>query len=155
MKLADAKEFAHTIMDTRGLRELGWTFEFDKARRRFGCTHFHTKTISVSKVLTELNDEKAVHDTILHEIAHAIAGYDAGHGYQWKSVARVLGCSAERTYSSKQVVTPPKRWKGICPNCSREVLKHRRGEIACGVCCKVHNDNNFTREYLFIWKENK
>ena len=32
-------------------------------------------------------------DTILHEIAHAIAGVEAGHGPAWKAVAQRLGAT--------------------------------------------------------------
>lgn len=38
-------------------------------------------------------------DTILHEIAHVVAGCDHGHGIEWQRVALRLGCSANRCHN--------------------------------------------------------
>jgi len=67
-----ARILAVTLMQQHGL--VGWTFKFDHARRRFGCCNFTRRTISLSRPLTFLNDDAEVRDTILHEIAHALAG---------------------------------------------------------------------------------
>lgn len=40
--------------------------------------------------------EKEVTNTILHEMAHVIAGFEAGHGPTWKRIARSIGCDAMR-----------------------------------------------------------
>ncbi len=56
------------------------------------------------------NDESAVLDTILHEIAHAIAGIEADHGPAWKAVCRQIGCRPEQ-YASKEVVTMKYKWQ--------------------------------------------
>lgn len=32
-------------------------------------------------------------DTIKHEIAHVLAGSEAGHGVRWKHFARIVGCN--------------------------------------------------------------
>lgn len=57
-----------------------YRFRFDKATRRFGCCWGNLKLITLSKTLTEMNDESEVLNTILHEIAHAIAGNNHGFG---------------------------------------------------------------------------
>ena len=38
-------------------------------------------------------DPREVRDTILHEIAHALAGAKAKHGPAWKAIARRLGAT--------------------------------------------------------------
>ena len=154
MSLSEAQAIAHKIMDTRGIREMGWTFGFDNSVRRFGCTHYDTKSITISRKLTELNEADVVEQTILHEIAHVIAGHSAGHGYQWQNVASILGYKGERCYSSATVVTPPTKWVGTCPNCNRSTDRHRKSKgLACGKCCDKYNNGNWSSNYIFSWKE--
>ena len=82
MKLDDAARLARTLMDYHCLGT--WVFRFDRAIRRFGCCNWTTRTISLSAVLTRSNTDEQIRDTILHEIAHALAGPRAGHGKLWK-----------------------------------------------------------------------
>ena len=60
-----------------------WLFEFDRSKVRFGRCHYGRKEISLSRHLVELNDEAEVRETILHEIAHALAPW----GWAWAEVA--------------------------------------------------------------------
>lgn len=68
-----------------------WSFRWNRRQRAFGLCHYGRNTIELSRVLTETETEYATRQTILHEIAHAIAGFHAGHGPEWKMVARRLG----------------------------------------------------------------
>lgn len=72
MELAEAAAVAQQAMEIYGLR--GWRFKFDNAKRRFGCCNYRTQTISLSRYVTELNSRDNVIDTVLHEVAHALAG---------------------------------------------------------------------------------
>lgn len=40
----------------------------------------------------------AVENVILHEIAHALAGQEAGHGPRWRAVALWIGCDGAVFY---------------------------------------------------------
>lgn len=72
-------------------------------------------------------------DTVLHEIAHAIAGHKAGHGPAWKAIARKVGarpvrCSAALPVSPVQVVTLScSICKGPMTATPRQAAKARRG----------------------------
>lgn len=77
----------------------GWKFQWDNAKRRLGYCRFGPKIISLSRTLVLETTLEQIEDTILHEIAHVMAGYRAGHGWQWKRVARSIGCSAERCHN--------------------------------------------------------
>lgn len=68
--LEDAKILAELWIEHHNL--VGWSFEFDNAQKRFGCCNFNKKRITLSRILTTLNSEAEVEDTILHEIAHAL-----------------------------------------------------------------------------------
>jgi hypothetical protein len=74
-----------------------WSFGFDHARTRAGLCNFTDKRISVSRHLAAKYEDDEVHQILLHEVAHAIAGPRAGHGPQWKSIAFELGYDGKRT----------------------------------------------------------
>jgi predicted SprT family Zn-dependent metalloprotease len=149
MEPRDAATTARQLMDLYGLKE--WRFVFDNAKRRFGCCNYHTRTISLSRHLTKLNTSDDVTNTVLHEIAHALAGRAAGHGRAWKVQAEAVGCMAERCYDSDVVLAPPPQFIGTCPSCKRTVKRHRRNRIACSACCKAHTGGRFDSRFLFAW----
>lgn len=152
MNLAKAQTIATGLLKEHGLYAQGWRFDFDTAVRRFGCCKYSQKRITLSQKLTSLNDEARVTNTILHEIAHALAGHKAGHGPAWKAKAVMIGCDGERLYNSAVVATPERRYKGTCPNCSRVITRHRRDKIACGQCCRKYNRNQYSPAYLIQWQ---
>lgn len=141
MTLTDAAHLARRLMAEHNCG--GWTFAFDNARRRFGATHYRTRTLSLSRHLVALNDEGHVRDTILHEIAHILAGPAAAHGPRWRLTARAIGCTAARCSNDPEregvlgaVVLPPMAWVGTCPSCGyrREAARAPKREQACGAC---------------------
>lgn len=71
MNLLEAKKMAEEEMKKHGLLE--WSFSFDNAIERFGSCRLTSKKISLSKKLIELNSIERVRNTLLHEIAHALA----------------------------------------------------------------------------------
>lgn len=102
MQLDDCQNLAIMLMRQFNLKD--WTFEFDYHKVRFGLCDYQRKVISMSRLLTYLNDESVVKDTILHEIAHALAPY-AGHGPKWRSVCLAIGCKPRACYSTHEVNT--------------------------------------------------
>jgi predicted SprT family Zn-dependent metalloprotease len=148
MQLIDAECMAIELLAFHKLHE--WEFVFDRSKRRFGACNISRKKILLSRELTLLNSAEVVRDTLLHEIAHALAPADAHHGPVWRKIALEIGCNGQRCYGA-ETITPPKKWVGVCPSCSREVRKHRRVEIACGRCCKAYNGGRFSREFVFVY----
>ena len=82
---------ARELMDRHGLDE--WALRFNGARRKLGECRPLQKLILISRVHALNGAPAQVTDTILHEIAHALAGPVAGHGPAWKAVARRLGAT--------------------------------------------------------------
>ncbi len=70
------------------------------------------------------NGEDLIRDTVLHEIAHALAGNTAGHGPEWKEWCRRVGANPERTGVGADMPTGP--WKAVCPNCGTVYSLFRR-----------------------------
>ena len=82
---------ARQLMDEHGLT--GWTLAFVEAKRRLGDCHFRHRVIRISRTHALEGSEEQIRDTVLHEIAHAITGREAGHGPLWKLTARRIGAT--------------------------------------------------------------
>lgn len=147
MKLTECIQLATTLMAEHDLRdgfELHkkfdgqkhnyWRFAFDNAVIRFGCTHYATKTITLSRKLVELNDEQNVRDVILHEIAHVLAGAGAGHGYKWRSTALSIGCDGRRKYDVRVVNRPAGNYYAPCTCGNKhERVRMPRASYRCAI----------------------
>ena len=98
----DIEIYARLKMDELGLHD--WKFGWDRARRRLGVCRLLEKSISISVHFVRANLEAPheIRDTILHEIAHALAWTRHGertHGAQWKQICREIGavpCAAAK-----------------------------------------------------------
>ncbi len=121
MELAAAQALAEDLLVHHGLRS--WTFRFDRAKTRAGACRGRDRVISLSMHVTRLHDEAEVRDTILHEIAHALAGPSHGHDDVWKEIALSIGGSGLRCVSpdAPRVEGP---WQGRCPG-GHTVTRHR------------------------------
>ncbi|MFE7406988.1 SprT-like domain-containing protein [Isoptericola sp. NPDC057559] len=124
----------------------GWSFRFDRARRRAGQCRHDVREISVSGPLTALYDEADVREVVLHEIAHALVGARHGHDAAWRATARRIGSSGRRLVrdGSPEVEGD---WVGRCP-AGHRVTRFRRPQRpqACGLCSPV-----FDRRYVLSW----
>ena len=98
-RLAEVADEARTLMDAHGLEE--WTFRFGAAQQRLGACFEPPKIIEIARWHAVRDEPGQVTDTILHEIAHALAGANAGHGPVWKAVARRLGATPRARVEEK------------------------------------------------------
>lgn len=124
MTTNDAAKLARTLMNEHGLGH--WVFQYDRAKRRAGCCKQRRRTITLSQYYVLLNEEPDIRDTILHEIAHALAGFGHGHDQTWKDICIRIGAKPERCYDSNVVVMPKGKYKAVCGGCSQEFYKHRK-----------------------------
>jgi predicted SprT family Zn-dependent metalloprotease len=77
-----------------------WTLKFDSARRRAGACFPGKKLLTISLHHIELNDWVTIKDTLVHEIAHALAWEqfgERGHGPNWRRLVSRLGGQAKAT----------------------------------------------------------
>lgn len=146
MELAAAERLAKQLMSKHGLTS-SWRFAFDRAVVRFGCCHWRARKITLSAQLVAMNDEAAVRDTILHEIAHALTSPRSGHGPKWKRIAQSIGACASRCYGG-EVVLPPHKYVGMCPTCRRTIRRNRRARVSCAHC-----DRAFNPKHLIRWSK--
>lgn len=92
-----------------------WTFGFDHARTRAGLCDYRAKRITVSRHLAARYEDDEIHQVLLHEVAHALAGPGAGHGPSWKKVAADLGYEGKRLHDGA-IADDLATWIGTCPN---------------------------------------
>lgn len=124
-----------------------WTFAFDNAKRRAGLCDFTRRRISVSRYLAARFDDDETHQTLLHEVAHALAGPDAGHGAAWKRIAREIGYVGGTTHHG-ETATELAPWVGTCPG-GHTVYRHRRPTrpSSCTRCSRRYDPR-----FLITWR---
>jgi len=123
-------EMALGLMNEHGLEK--WCFKFDHSTRRAGCCNYRDKLVSISFDLALNASDEAVRDTILHEIAHVLAGKKHNHDEVWNAKAREIGCSGERTH---RLVFSPPRYHVTCENqCWTHTAERRNRRLVCRKC---------------------
>ena len=133
-----AQQLALDLMRQHGLLDAGWEFAWSRGKRQLGCAQVRrrrdrwtgdkveAKSIKLSRHLVALNGEEAVRETMLHEIAHALAGIRNGHNATWKRVCRQIGAKPQRLAGEEIAVVEP-RYTVVCGRCERHLDKrHRR-----------------------------
>lgn len=128
--LQAALDAADALMRQHGLD--GWTVKLDHARRRAGQCDYSRRVISLSRHYVRYADPAHIHDTMLHEIAHALVGPNHGHDAVWRRKAREIGCTGTRCHTLTFAAAP---WMMRCPNGCFEVARHRRkAGLVCAEC---------------------
>jgi len=129
------RALAHDLMRVLGERLLGqdlasrgWTFAFDRARRRLGACQPAPKTITVSAPLAAVLPAADVEDTLRHEIAHAIDVERRGrtnHDATWRALAVACGARPERCFTGPLPADPAAPYRVACPTCGAEAALYR------------------------------
>ncbi len=129
-ELAGIKALAARLFAEHGLED--WSFAFDHATRRAGCCDYRRKRISFAVQFARQASEEEIHDTLLHEIAHALVGKKHNHDAVWKAKAQAIGSSGERCHDSR--FCPP-RYIIACRNgCWTATAERRRRNVVCRQC---------------------
>ena len=89
MGYGEAAVYALRAFHRHGLSRR-WKFALGNSRQEYGSCDFSSRTIEVSRVFLKTATRKESIDTILHEIAHALAGTHL-HNKKWKSIAERIG----------------------------------------------------------------
>lgn len=143
---------ANKLLAEHNLLEKGWSFSLFNGKNKLGLCYHHRREIQFSKHYLMLTDEEIL-DTLLHEIAHALAGPKAGHGYEWKQICRRIGATPS-AMAQNLTAQPVTKWTGVCPNghtIGRHALTEKSKRIACGKCCNELNNGRHSSLYLFTF----
>jgi predicted SprT family Zn-dependent metalloprotease len=125
MNLAKLEMMANDCLRHHGLAAQGWVIGWHDRKTNIGTCHSAHQAIKLSRPLALLNNEDVMLDTVLHEIAHAIAGGAAGHSRRWKLCAQSIGARPERC-GGTEVVTVRGNYEAICPGCGETRTMYRR-----------------------------
>lgn len=92
MDKRDAQRIAESLIEDHLMGE-GWSFEWTHTHNRNrGMCRYREKLISFNAAFINIAEEDEFRQTILHEIAHALAGPESrAHGIEWKRIARSIG----------------------------------------------------------------
>lgn len=125
----------------------GWRWQWSKrAKTQAGACRQLSRLITLSFHVLGGRPCSDLLDTLLHEIAHALAGHSAGHGPEWKRIARAIGDGGERCHN---LPTAHRQWLGTCPN-GHTVTRHRRDfKTSCNQCLRY-----FDPRFRFTWTPN-
>lgn len=145
MDIDDAVAQAEYLLRCHGL--VGWRIVIDRAKTRAGVCRFARREIGLSGPLTALHSPAEVHDTVLHEIAHALAGPQHKHDAVWRAEATRLGCSTRACLppGAPRVEAP---WVGTCP-AGHTISRHRRPSRR-GSCSRC--GPTYSPEHVFEWR---
>ena len=119
-----------------------WSFGFDNAKTRAGLCNYTARRITVSRYLAARFEDDDIHQVLLHEVAHAVAGTRAGHGAKWKSVAKDLGYEGKRLHDG-EIATELAPWVGTCP-AGHVHYRYRKPArmLSCGKCSRTFRPEN-------------
>lgn len=118
MEIQRAEQIANQLISKH--LKAPWRFKWNNRKASIGLCSYEDFTIQLSKSWVLCDPEEEVIDTILHEIAHAIAGYKAAHGPEWKKVAKELGVKDIAATRKNIEKRPPFTWAIVFGN---EVVK--------------------------------
>jgi predicted SprT family Zn-dependent metalloprotease len=124
--------YATALIHEHGLD--GWRFAWNRRKTCMGLCRYECQTIELSSFFVARNPIPEIHDTILHEIAHALVGPGHGHDEIWEAKCREVGAVPRRC---GQANMPLGAWQAICPGCARLFHRHRRprrGKYYCTTC---------------------
>lgn len=145
-----------------------YTVSFNNHKRTLGSCQFHVPVyekgqfnpfkshieLKFSRHWMEHAPLEEVLDTILHELAHGLAGPRADHGHEWKRIAHRLGCKPKHATDYKmpdEVKEKTHKWLGICIN-GHKTYRHRltakAKNVSCGRC-----SSRYDPKYKYAWKE--
>ena len=124
-----------------------WSFGWDNAKRRAGLCNYVEKRISISTYYAQVHSLDDVMQVVLHEIAHALCGKEAGHTKKWLSVAKSIGYRAEK-FTGKEIAQEFAPWVGTCP-AGHEHYRYRKPtrSLSCALC-----SSTYSRANLIEWR---
>lgn len=135
---AEAEKIIETLMRRHGLFDpertggMPWTWRWSSSIKNLGVCAHSTRTLSFSRYWCKKLGRDEFVDTVLHEIAHSLAGHAAGHGHKWEAIFRAIGGTGRR--KSDWIPKELEPWQGICDNKKHSVSASKKPTNLFGGC---------------------
>ena len=127
------RELVGSEMEWHGLTQQLWTVKYNHARARAGQCRHRAKVLSFSRNLIARGSPVDMRNTLLHEIAHALAGPSHGHDRTWRAHALRIGCNGQRCHKMELA---PRKWSYVCTHGCWNVARFKRSSSHAGATCK-------------------
>lgn len=138
------RAMAQDLLQAHGL--IRYSFGFDRAVRRAGQCDYQNRRITLSRHFVNSTGIEQVQQVLLHEIAHALAGQEAGHGKAWKQVATDIGYRHEKL-DGTEVAKSTAKYVGVCPGAHEHYRMRKPTRVlSCKLCAPT-----FSRRHLITW----
>lgn len=158
MNRVEAQTRTLQLMDEFGLRQRGWEFKWDKTRKTLGRCFHGLMEIRLSVHYVDNNDWDVMDQVARHEIAHALAGYEAAHGPEWQAIAIQCGVTnPSAVCRNPDIKSPEGRYQAVCETCGHRYHRHKitrnmNGGLACRVCCAGTFDSRYALTFRDTYK---
>jgi len=137
-----------------------WEVSLNRRKRSFGVCNYTDEQIQLSSVLIPEMTDKAIFETIIHEIAHALTrGH--GHDYVWRRKCIELGGDGERVGNHNKFENGKlgeieyrkkmSKYTLTCPVCGEQSYVNRLPKRACS--CGKHG-RGYNPMYKMIVSQN-
>lgn len=127
-RLEEARIMAEALLREHGLTD--WTFRFNRSVRTLGLCYFDERRVELSRHFVLRNPLDDVREALRHEVAHALAGPEDGHGPIWRAWCARLGAEPKRT---RKASMPDPRYWAKC-ECGKTYGLYRRPKINSHCC---------------------
>jgi predicted SprT family Zn-dependent metalloprotease len=162
-KLQDAIALTESLIAEHDILK-DWKVVLIKRKTAFGICRYYKKVIGLSSLRLPHCTYDSIWNTIIHEVAHALAfklyGHK-GHGRMWKELCVELGGNGLRCTPDEQryetgtnkfdVDAKISKYVATCPNGHIHYRNRKpKREVSCGICSKY-----FDKRYLITYELNK
>ena len=149
-KVIQAIRYAKSILSGIGLSD--WSVWSNNSYSVIGKAEFDRKRMVFSKRYIMKATKEEFRKVVLHEAAHVIAGYDAGHGEEFVKVCRHI--SPDEPYDSHCITASIHKYNITCPQCGDIGQTNKNTPLYCEPCAtsgrgvfeyaRTNNDPGFT-----------
>lgn len=157
--------FAETIIKFPMVKN--YTITYTQDVRRLGYCDYQNKVIGISLNHIKLSEEHLVIDTLLHEVAHAVAQHRArlngvrikAHGFEWRSACLEVGAKPERCKTTAYTLgeRPQQKYTLTCNTCGHTSGLARwsgNRRYSCSACTRKNGGSGFNPNYLMTITKN-
>lgn len=130
----EVRSITEKYMVIHGLITDGWTFCIGKSKTISGSCNHSKKIIKLSREYSTKVPSMDLINTILHEIAHALAGTKHNHDTTWRSIALRIGCDGQVCHNIK--FTKPKYVQTCTSKCWTRDMHRKPAGMERKVCTK-------------------